>query len=71
MTLKSDAPTRSVMHVGPGDYVKIGSEWRRISSNTAFGDERTPRSWTVTTEDGRNYTMFDINLYAKAEDLRR
>ncbi len=67
--LKSDAPSRSAMDVGPGDYVKIGSQWKRISANTAAGAERTPRNWTVTTEDGGSYDMWSINRYAKREDL--
>lgn len=67
--LKSDAPSRGVQDVGRGDYVKIGSQWKRISSNSASGAERLPRSWTVTTEDGCSYDMWSINRYAKAEDL--
>lgn len=67
--LKSDAPSRNVTQIGPGDYVKIGSSWRRVSSNSAQGAEHTPRSWSVTTEDGGSHGMFGINRYAKAEDL--
>jgi hypothetical protein len=67
--LKSDTPSRSVNEVGRGDYVKIGAQWKRIESNSASGAERTPRNWTVTTEDGASYDMWSINRYAKAEDL--
>lgn len=69
--LKRDAPSRSCTQVGPGDYVKIGHEWKRIADNTAHGQDRLPRTWTVTTEDGQRYTMFDINRYAMATDLDR
>lgn len=69
-TLKRDAPSRSCKDVGAGDFVKIGSRWERITGNTAQGATRTPRSWTVTTEGGRTHGMFDINLYARAEDLK-
>ncbi len=71
MKLKSAAPIRGVTDVGPGDYVKIGSEWKQVAANTATGIERTPRDWTVWTTDHRVYGMFDINRYAKKEDLER
>jgi hypothetical protein len=67
--LKQDAPSRSVTDVGAGDYVKIGSSWKRISSNSAEGAARVPKSWSVTTEDGETYSMWDVNRYAKREDL--
>ena len=67
--LKDQSSSRSVTDVGPGDYVQIGSRWKKISSNSASGASHTPRSWTVTTEDGGGYGMFGINRYAKAEDL--
>jgi len=67
--LKEGAPSRGVTEVGPGDYVKIGSRWERITSNTAQGAPHTPRSWTVQTEGGGSYGMYRIDRYAKAEDL--
>jgi hypothetical protein len=67
--LRPDAPSRSVTDVGPGDYVKIGRSWEKITSNSAHGAERTPRDWTVRTEDGGSHGMYGINRYAKAEDL--
>ena len=69
MKLKSDAPSRSARDVGPGDFVKVGTSWKKIESNTASGQERTPRSWSVKTEDGASYDMFSIRRYAKADDL--
>jgi hypothetical protein len=71
VTLRRDpaAPSRGVTEVGPGDYVKIGSRWRRIESNSAHGAERTPPSWTVRTEGGAAHGMFGINRYAKKEDM--
>lgn len=66
MNVKANSPRRSVTDVGPGDYVKIGSRWEQIQSNTAYGSEPTPRRWTVCTEHG---SLWDINLYAKAEDF--
>jgi hypothetical protein len=69
--LKDDAPSRSVTDVGQGDYVKIGGSWERIASNSAAGASHTPRDWTVTTEDGAEYGMMNIQLYAKADDLER
>lgn len=68
---RHDAPDRSVTDVGPGDYVKIGSHWERIAHNSAHGAERTPRDWTVRTEGGSSYGMYNINRYAKAEDMER
>lgn len=67
--LKSSAPSRSVTDVGPGDYIKIGSSWQKIASNTAHGAEHTPRSWSVRTECGGEHGMYGIKRYAKAEDL--
>lgn len=67
--LKATAPSRSVTDVGPGDFVKIGSQWKEITANTAAGAERTPRDWTVTTTGGSPHGMFSINRYAKKEDL--
>lgn len=66
---KANTPPRDVTEVGKGDYVKIGSHWERIKSNTAAGAERLPRSWTVTTETGGSYDMYGVNAYAKAEDF--
>lgn len=67
-SLKNNAPSRDVTDVGPGDYVKIGSHWEKIRENSAHGAEHLPRSWTVRTEVG-SHGMYDINRYAKAEDL--
>lgn len=69
MPLKRDAPSRSVTDVGKGDFVKIGTQWREIHSNTAAGAQRTPRNWTVTTTDGGSHGMHGIRRYAKAEDM--
>ncbi len=69
-SLKSGAPSRNVTEVGPGDYVKIGSRFEKITSNSAHGAEHTPRSWTVRTENG-TYDMMSINRYAKAEDIEK
>lgn len=72
MRLKDKAPSRSVTEVGPGDYIKApGGSWLKIAANTAHGSERTPRDWTVTTEGGGRYGMFNINRYAKAGDLEK
>lgn len=68
-TRRSDAPSRSATDVGPGDYVKIGSSWQKIASNSAHGAERTPREWTVRTEGGGSHGMYGINAYAKHEDM--
>lgn len=67
--LKSKVPARSVTDVGAGDYVKVNGRWEPIASNTAKGAARTPRSWTVRTTGGASYGMFEIDRYAKAEDL--
>lgn len=69
LSRKSDAPNRSATDVGPGDFVKIGSQWKPIESNSAHGAKRIPREWTVRTTDGGTYDMFGVNRYAKAEDL--
>lgn len=69
--LAADAPPRSITDVGIGDYIKIADgSWARIAYNSAFGAERTPRTWTVRTEHGGSYGMYDILRYAKAEDLQ-
>jgi hypothetical protein len=69
MQQKKSSPTRGAQDVGPGDYVKVGGSWKRISSNSASGTQTLPRSWTVSTEDGASYSMWDIGRYAKREDL--
>jgi hypothetical protein len=67
--LKDWTTHRNAMEVGPGDYVKIGTRWERIASNTAHGSKSLPRSWSVSTENGRSYGMFEIMRYARAEDM--
>lgn len=67
--LKQEAPSRGCTDVGQGDFVKIGQTWKRITSNSAAGESHTPRHWRIRTEDGGEYGMFDVNRYAKAEDL--
>lgn len=69
MKLKEGAPVRSAHHVGAGDYIKVSGRWKKIESNTAAGSEYTPKTWTVTTEDGIPHSMFGIDRYARAEDL--
>jgi hypothetical protein len=69
MRLKPRAPSRDVKEIGPGDYIKVGAHWEKVTSNTAQGAEQTPRSWTVKTEGGGEHGMYGINRYAKAEDL--
>ena len=69
MRLKAGAPDRSAMDAEPGDFVKIGEDWQRITANTASGKRDVPSSWTVTTEDGKVHSPFAISRYAKAEDL--
>ena len=66
--LKPDAPSRDVTEVGAGDYVKIGSSWHEIRSNSAYG-RKLPREWTVETIDGHKVGMYGIRRYAKAEDI--
>jgi len=68
-TLKRDVRSSGCTDVGPGDFIKVGSQWKEIESNTAHGEARTPRYWDVTTTDGQTYGPFDIKLYAKAEDM--
>ena len=69
MNLKPSVSHRDVTEVGKGDYVKIRDQWKCIESNTAEGAERAPRNWTVRTEDGGEYDMWQVGLYAKAEDF--
>jgi hypothetical protein len=69
MNLKPWVPSRSAMDVGAGDFVKVGGQWKAIVSNTAEGQKVTPRNWTVQTEDGNSYTMWDIDRYAKKDDI--
>lgn len=64
-----DAPSRSVTEVGPGDFVKVADGWLRIHSNSAFEADPLPRSWVIVTQDGMAHGMYDIGLYAKAEDM--
>lgn len=66
--LRPDAPTRKVTEIGPGDYVKVGSVWRRVEANSAHGAQHTPRDWTIRSEAG-THGMWGVNRYAKAEDL--
>ncbi len=67
-----DAPVRSVTDIGPGDFVKVGTHWRRVVSNSDFGAEHPQRdgNWRIETEGGGTRTGWSINRYAKAEDMR-
>jgi hypothetical protein len=69
MSRRDDAPTRDVTDVGRGDYVLVADGWLRIRSNSAFGKTPLPRSWVIVTDDGMAHGMYDIGLYAKAEDM--
>ncbi len=66
---REDAETRSCTEVGPGDYVNVRGRWHKIVSNTAYKSETVPRLWDIVLEDGRTVSMFDVRLYAKAEDM--
>lgn len=70
MILKEEAPVRDCTKVGPGDFIKVFNKWYKIKSNTAFGQETTPKSWTVVTDDGLTMGMFNIERYAKKEDFK-
>lgn len=65
---KKDAPQRSVTDVGQGDYVKIGTVWKPIAENNA-GAPKTSTHRNIRTADGGRYSMWDVNRYAKAEDM--
>jgi hypothetical protein len=73
MTLEHNrsAPSRSVTDIGPGDYIKVGRQWKQVRSNSDHGADRPQRdgNWRVTTTDGSTYSGWGINLYAKAEDM--
>lgn len=66
---RTSVPIRSCTQVGPGDYVLTCDGWTRITSNTAHRRLFIPRSWTITTEDGRVLGVFDCLRYARAGDL--
>ena len=66
---KYNAPIRSVTEITTGDYVKVGSHWQRVASNSAAGADHTPRNWTVQLENGASRGPMGINWYAKAEDI--
>lgn len=66
--LKKDVPSRSVGEVGKGDFIKVGSVWKEIASNSGEGPHHQ-KSWSVETTDGGSYGMFSIKRYAKKEDL--
>jgi hypothetical protein len=59
-----------VTDVGPGDYVKIGSRWKEIKSNSEQGKTHPQRdgNWTVTTTDGQRHSGWGINAYAKSSE---
>lgn len=67
--LKRNVPTRSATDVTKGDYVKVKGQWERILDNTAFAATTHPRTWTVTLENGDVWGMYNIDRYAKAEDM--
>ncbi len=69
MIRKPDAPSRDVIEVGGGDFVKVRGEWRRIKHNTAEGLERAPSNWAITVDTGYVFSPYEIERYAKAEDL--
>lgn len=60
----------NVTEVGPGDYVKIGSHWEKIISNSDYGALRSQKdgNWRIQTERG-TYSGWSINRYAKAEEI--
>lgn len=60
-------PMRSIDEVGRGDFVKVGTTWKKITSITPGG--RFRRDQTIRTADGCQYNMGDINRYGKAEDF--
>ncbi len=71
MMRRKDAPNRSVTEIGSGDYVKVGSRWERVVSNSDHGAAQPQRdgNWRITTESGRTITGWSANRYAKAEDM--
>lgn len=67
--MKANAPSRTVIEIGAGDFVKIGQKWKKVVANTAEGSKSIPKEWTVRTENGGTYSMWNINRYAKSEDM--
>jgi hypothetical protein len=68
MKHRANARTRSVLDVGPGDFVKVHGVWHEILSNSAFGQADLPRNWLVETKDAV-YQMIDCDLYARLCDF--
>jgi hypothetical protein len=68
MNLKPGVPSRNATEVGPGDFVKTGTDWQRIESITAIGESH-PRTLVVHTESGRTFGPLGVDRYARAEDL--
>jgi hypothetical protein len=67
--LKPSTAGRSVTEIGPGDYIKVGTQFLQVASNSAAGASRTPREWTIKTIDGSTHGMWDVRRYAKSEDM--
>ena len=74
MKLKINAPNRNFMEVGPGDYIKVYGQWKKIFENKYYQPQVTPqtirpKTWELTAEDKVVYIMFVIERYAKKEDF--
>jgi hypothetical protein len=72
MRLRDPSTYRTVTEIGPGDYVKLGSNWHQVMSNSEFGNERIVAkdgNWSIQTTDGRSVSGWGVNAYAKADDL--
>ena len=59
--------TVSVYDVGKGDFIKVKSRLVEIVEKTMIHDSKNGhvKSWTITGADGKEYGMFDVNLYLK------
>jgi hypothetical protein len=68
---RAGAPVRSVTDVGRGDFVKVRGEWKRLLEQpvSAGVNEKLPSNWYCETEDGGSYDMYQVDRYAKAQDM--
>lgn len=68
-TLKNESTLRAAAEVGKGDFVKVRGVWKKIASNTATGLPAT-KYGRICTTDGGEYSMWKVNRYAKAKDMK-
>jgi hypothetical protein len=66
--------SRNIHEIGPGDFVKVGGEYKEVKSTWGVGTgnrlaKPSEGGFGVITTDGRRVGMMEAQAYAKKEDL--